>query len=169
MRVRSDQVVVYVLRPTAEGDDADAYEILQLLRTPGKYLGGQWSFAGGKIEPGETAVEAAVRELREETNLTPKSLAQLSFVETFYVPQFDTIWHRPGYLAIIGRGDEVRLNEEHTDWRFIRRREIARQVLWPGERRALAEIFREHLRPDLFPANPLRQLELPPTDRSSDE
>ena len=166
MDVRTDQVIVYVVRPTADEGD---HEVLQLRRAPGKYLGGQWSFAGGKIEAGETVIEAAVRELREETGLRPRSLAQLSYVETFYVPQFDAIWHRPGFLAIIGRDAAVRLNEEHTDWRFIRRREIARKVLWPGERRALAEVFREHLRPELFPANALRQIELPTIEPSSDE
>ena len=39
-----------------------------LLAQRGKSLGyGFWSLPGGKVEPGETAVQAAVRELFEET------------------------------------------------------------------------------------------------------
>lgn len=42
-----------------------------LLAQRGKSLGyGFWSLPGGKIEPGETARHAALRELQEETNVT---------------------------------------------------------------------------------------------------
>lgn len=33
---------------------------------------GDWSFPKGKLEPGESARDAAVREVREETGLTPR-------------------------------------------------------------------------------------------------
>jgi len=45
--------------------DAD---LLMIRRGPGP-AGGMWSIPGGKIEPGETAAEAVVRELFEETGL----------------------------------------------------------------------------------------------------
>lgn len=38
-------------------------------RPAGTDLAGYWEFPGGKIEPGETAEQAAVRECREETGL----------------------------------------------------------------------------------------------------
>ena len=38
-------------------------------RPPGVPLAGLWEFPGGKMEPDETAKEAAVRECREETGL----------------------------------------------------------------------------------------------------
>ena len=141
MNVRTDQVVVYVVRQADDG----AWEALQLHRAPGRYLEGQWSFPGGKIEPGETAVEAALRELREETGLVPRTFSHLSYVESFYIPQYDAVWHRPGFCAIVDHTDEVRPNHEHDAFRFIRRHQFASHVLWPGERRALAEVFREHL------------------------
>ena len=155
MNVRTDLVVVYVLRP----DDRGGHETLQLKRAPGRYLAGEWTICSGGIEPGETALEAAQRELKEETNLAPRRLSFLSHVETFFLPQTDTIWHRAGFLAIVDREDVVTLNHEHTACRWIARREISSEVLWPGERRSLAEIYREHLRQPPTRAARLRRVD----------
>ncbi|TLS68147.1 NUDIX domain-containing protein [Mariprofundus erugo] len=44
-------------------------QLLLLKRDQGRHCGGLWSFPGGKIEAGESAGAAAVRELYEETAL----------------------------------------------------------------------------------------------------
>lgn len=38
-------------------------------RHPDAHLGGLWEFPGGKSEPGETAAQTAMRELKEECNV----------------------------------------------------------------------------------------------------
>jgi len=45
-------------------------ELLLLKRPDDVHCGGLWSFPGGKMETGETPLDAAKRELTEETGLT---------------------------------------------------------------------------------------------------
>lgn len=44
----------------------DDDRVLACRRAPGRSAAGRWEFPGGKIEPGETAEDALVREIREE-------------------------------------------------------------------------------------------------------
>lgn len=55
-------------------------EVLLLKRTAAR--GGFWQIVTGRIEPGESAAQAAVRELREETGATLK-VRPLDYVHTF--------------------------------------------------------------------------------------
>lgn len=47
----------------------DKKEVLLVKKASGKYKG-QWEFAGGKIQEGETPEESLVREIREELDIS---------------------------------------------------------------------------------------------------
>jgi len=51
-------------------------------RSEGRVFAGLWEFPGGKVEEGESAAEAAVREVREETGLEVRPIALLGRVHT---------------------------------------------------------------------------------------
>lgn len=57
--------------------------ILSCQRSYGEFKDG-WEFPGGKLEPGETAEQAVVRELREELGVTIGDLEHLCAVEYDY-------------------------------------------------------------------------------------
>jgi 8-oxo-dGTP diphosphatase len=62
--------------------------IFSCRRPLGKSLGGLWEFPGGKIEPGEAAEAALVRELSEELGVQSEILSALTPVCHAY-PTFD--------------------------------------------------------------------------------
>jgi 8-oxo-dGTP pyrophosphatase MutT (NUDIX family) len=60
----------------------DFQYILLLQKSTPPWLVGQWYGPGGKIEASESDLQGAVRELKEETNLTVEQ-GQLTYVLTF--------------------------------------------------------------------------------------
>jgi len=50
-------------------------------RSPGRIFAGLWEFPGGKMHDGESACEAAIREVREETGLTVESVSELGTLD----------------------------------------------------------------------------------------
>ena len=59
-------------------------EILIARRPLHKHQGGLWEFPGGKIEDGEEAAQALIRELQEELGITPTAFRPLLTVEHHY-------------------------------------------------------------------------------------
>lgn len=142
MTVKSGMITVFVVRPDVSGD---SHEFLQLLRAPQVIHGNTWQVVRGKVEAGETFLDAGLRELREETALVPREYFRVGTVETFYTSIGDTIWHSVPFLALISREQKVVLNDEHTDFRWMPRRQMDANVMWASERQLLVDLCRDIL------------------------
>jgi len=77
---RRPAAVATVLLPDEEGRAA----FLLTRRAPGlRAHGGQWALPGGRIDPGESAPRAALRELAEEVGLTLDETAVLGSLDDY--------------------------------------------------------------------------------------
>ena len=86
--------------------------ILATQRGYGDYKDG-WEFPGGKIEPGETAEQAVVREIEEELGMTVA--VQRHVVDVSYdYPQFHL--EMACYLCSIAEGTPHLLEHEAARW-----------------------------------------------------
>ena len=94
---------------------------------------GLWSLPGGKVEAGESATEAAVRELLEETNITSQVVGQVCLYEinagtVHYKISCFAAWHEKG---------EPQASSDASDARFVAVEDIDTYALAPNTREAV--------------------------------
>lgn len=88
---------------------------------------GGWEFPGGKVEPGETDEEAAVRELREELAVDIKPVASLGPAQPIGEKHLLRV-----YLAEIVAGEPVL--HEHSEVRWVGPAELDDLPWLPADR-----------------------------------
>ncbi|WP_428672181.1 NUDIX hydrolase [Roseibium sp.] len=137
--VRAFLSSLVAIRKTGTG-----YEVLLLKRT--QSLAGEWCQVAGSIEDGETAWQAALRELKEETGLAPLSLYSADICEQFYVAERDEIVLSPVFVAFVSPSGTVSLNHEHSEYRWVSFEDAMEMVPFGGQRRILRWIEDEFVR-----------------------
>lgn len=135
--VRVSLIDLYVLR--GAGPDL---RCLVLRRASGTRCTGAWEVVHGHIEAGETPVEAARREMLEETGLTPSRLFNVSRVEAFYQHRINEVALVPVFAAFVEAGSEPSLGNEHDRAEWLTPDEARARVAWPREARAIEDIVR---------------------------
>ena len=155
MKARHDMVTVFVVRPSP---DRSSHEFLQLRRVASDYMGGTFQTIRGGMNASESAPAAALRELREESGLTPLEFYRLGQVESFYIPVGDAIWHCPAFCALVDPSAEPVLDHEHDGFRWVAADSTGEAFMWSSEWPLIDEIKRVILADG--PAKPFMRLSI---------
>ena len=99
---------------------------------------GIWQIVTGTIEPRERAVDAGLRELKEETGLTPKRFWVVPHTNSFYVAEEDTLHHTIFFAAEFDDSERIMLSREHQSFAWMNYEDAKDALVWPGQKKGLA-------------------------------
>jgi 8-oxo-dGTP diphosphatase len=114
---------------------------LLLKRSAHKSYGNTWGIPGGKLESGESPLDAIIREMEEETALILHP-SQLSYIDKVYIrkPEVDFIFHLFRYP--FDSLPSIVLNEEHEEFRWVSLEQALTLPLLPGADECLFFVYR---------------------------
>ena len=97
---------------------------------------GEWSLPGGRIEPGERAMDAGLRELREETGVEARITGLLDVVDGVF-PDAGKHYVLIDYAADWVSGEPV-AGDDAMEARFVALDQIEALIDWSETRRIIA-------------------------------
>ncbi len=110
--------------------------VLSAQRSAPPELAGLWEFPGGKVEPGETEIEALIRECREEIGVTITPGRFLGEVPNPYDTGSIRLWS--AVLTDPAEGPPVAL--EHLELRWLGAEDLSTVEWLPGNRQFEAAV-----------------------------
>lgn len=119
----------------------DSGRVLLAQRPAHKHLPLKWEFPGGKIEPGEGAADALVREIQEELGCTIATLAAL----TRSVHQYESFSiELQAFVCRLEESGEPPTPHEHAALAWVEPRMLPDYDLAPADL-PVADALRQHL------------------------
>jgi len=129
--IKSFLIAAYVCRV----DSGQGQYLIIKRSTP--YLNETWQMVSGRIEKGEKAWQAALREIKEETGLIPDRLYSANEVELFYEVSQNCINVAPVFVGFIDSHQAVELSSEHSEHKWATREEAETLLTFARQRKTI--------------------------------
>jgi mutator protein MutT len=94
-----------------------------------RFGAGKWNGVGGKVEPGETVSQAAVRECQEEIGVTPINPQLIGELHFFDLPDVEHYCYV--YAATDWHGEPRETEEMRPQW--FKENDIPYAAMWPDD------------------------------------
>ena len=125
----------YVFSRTKNG-----LKFLLLKRAKTKMYEHLWQGVAGKIEKNETAWQAAIRELKEETGFAPVKMFVADHISRFYEADFDRINLVPVFGIEVDK-QKVILSKEHSEYRWVNFKVASKTLVWNGQKEGISAVY----------------------------
>ncbi len=135
VRIVSDMVDAYVFRKVNA-----LPQYLLYRRRDDVPFGHTWHSVHAKIFANETALQTAIRAVRERTGLTPVESFSADYVNQFYDSTTDTLILAPVFAFSVEARARVHVSDEYIDFAWCDREEATARLLWAGQREAIRHI-----------------------------
>ena len=93
-----------------------------------KHFPNVWDFPGGKVEAGESFLQAAFREAKEESNLNVEISQEIKH-SRFQNENYDLSFH---YFEAKSYTGDVKISEDHDDFKWASKEELEKLELSPS-------------------------------------
>ncbi|MFA5805718.1 MAG: NUDIX domain-containing protein [Melioribacteraceae bacterium] len=135
MNVSSTLIEAHIFRKI--GNDL---EFLLLKRASNEKYADVWQMVTGSIES-ESAYQTALREIKEETGLTPIKFWVVPNINSFYSQEKDVIIMIPVFAVLVDKNQKVIISEEHSEYKWVKKEEAIKLLAWPGQRKSVEIIY----------------------------
>ena len=132
MKIAAEYIEVHIFRKLNEKT-----EFLILKRAETETYPGIWQPVTGAIIDGEKAYETALREIKEEINVEPVKFWVAPNVSSFYLPEKDCVSFVPVFAAEIPADAEVKISDEHSEYKWVAFEEAQKKFAWKEQRESL--------------------------------
>jgi ADP-ribose pyrophosphatase YjhB (NUDIX family) len=100
-----------------------------------------WSLPKGHLEAGETAQQAAVREVREETGISGRIVAPLGVIDFWFVAEGKRIHKTVHHFLLLAEGGELSDEDiEVTEVAWVPLADLPQRLAYADERRLVVKV-----------------------------